>query len=137
MTLRILVLLGLVGSLAMGCVYRGHHDDPYPPGGPSGPGVRHGHGPPPHAPAHGHRAKFQAHDLEYDEARGIYIVIGLPGLFWYDGWYHRRSGDRWQRSGSFDGPWHDSRWDDIPPGLRGSAPGKGKGKGRDKGKGPH
>ncbi|NNL65807.1 MAG: hypothetical protein HKP30_06170 [Myxococcales bacterium] len=134
---RILVVSMLVGSLAVGCTYRGGHpSEPHrnPPDHAPAHGVRGGHGPPAHAPAHGHRAKFQDRELAFDTSLGVYVVIGLPDVFWSDGWYHRRSGDRWQRSGSADGPWFDSRWEAVPPGLRGS-PGRGRGQGKGKGKG--
>ena len=125
------LILILASSLAMGCVHRRYDGD-------DGPG--RGYGPPPHAPAHGYRHKYQDHDLEFDSHLGLYVVLGFPNLFWGDGWYHRRSGDRWQRSERWDGPWYDSRWDDIPPRLRGGdgkggkdkGPGKGKGKDKDK-----
>jgi len=71
-------------------------------------------------------------------------VVGLPGVYWQHGWYYRPWRDRWQRSGTGDGPWHDARWGEIPIGLRGGkgkgpdhGPGHGpggKGKGRGKGK---
>lgn len=123
-----LLAFALLAVVATGC----YHRHPHPSGHPSDPGVR-SHGPPPHAPAHGHRAKHHDRDFEFDQHRGVYIVIGLPGIFWRDGWYHRRFRDRWQRSEHWDGPWYDSRWDDVPPGLRGGGPGKGKGKGKKKG----
>jgi hypothetical protein len=115
------LILILASSLAVGCVHRSYDGD----GGPG-----RGYGPPPHAPAHGYRAKYQGRDLEFDSNTGVYVVVGLPDLFWCDGWYHRRLGDRWQRSDDWNGPWYDSTWDDVPPGLRG-----GKGKGMDKGQG--
>ena len=132
MPTRTLVPLVVGLALAVGC-YGPRRHDPHP----SDHGVHQGHGPPPHAPAHGHRAKYHGHDLEYDGHRGVYTVLGLAGIFWYDGWYHRRTGDRWQRSDRFDGPWRDSPWDHIPPGLRGGGHGHGKGHWKDKGKKPY
>jgi len=114
MSTRIL-LAPLLLSLAFvpGCVHR-HYDR-----GAPGPEAHRGHGPPPHAPAHGYRAKQHGRDLRFDARLGVYLVLGLPGVYWNDGWFYRRTRDRWQRCGDGDGPWHDARWGDIPIGLRG------------------
>jgi hypothetical protein len=120
------LLVVFASSLVTGCVYHQHRGD-------GGPPVRV-QGPPPHAPAHGYRARYQDHDFVFDSHLAVYVVLGFPEVFWCDGWYHRRSGYRWQRADRFEGPWHDSRWDDIPPRLRGD--GKGKGPGQGQGKGP-
>lgn len=135
MRTTLLVAAAASALLLSACVrdpYRHRHPEPPPPG--------HGgyhHGPPPHAPAHGYRAKYRGHHLEFDGRRGVYLVVELPGVYWQAGWYYRLRRDRWQRSGDGDGPWHDARWGDIPIGLRGGAadvPGKGKGKGKGRGK---
>jgi len=110
------ILLSL--TLSTGCVVHRHYDGDYGRGGP-GPQANRGYGPPPHAPAHGYRAKQHGRDLEFDAHLGVYLVLGLPGVYWNDGWFYRRLRDRWQRCGDGDGPWHDARWGDIPIGLRG------------------
>jgi len=119
----------LVLSRAFGtaCVHRDHdrdHDR-----GDRRPGVHHGGGLPPHAPAHGHRAKLRGHDLEFDSRRGVYGVIGFPGIYWHAGWFFRLQHHRWVRASDGHGPWNDVRWGDVPYGLRGEKHhGKGRGK---------
>ena len=139
MRARIVLPWILAASVSLGCAHRDrHYDGGAPPPQGHTAGHARGHGPPPHAPAHGYRHKHGGRYLEYDSGHDVYLVIGLPDLFWYDGWYHRRIGDRWQRSDHEAGPWYDSAWDDIPPGLRGdrgkSGKGHGKGQGKAKGK---
>jgi len=70
-------------------------------------------------------------ELAYDARLGVYAVIDLHGVYWHSGWFYRLVRDRWLRSGSWDGPWNDARWGDIPVGLRG---GKGKGRGQGRGR---
>ncbi len=114
--------------------------------------VRHGHdmhgtqkrsGPPPHAPAHGHRHKHQRDDVElvFDSERGVYLVIGVPGSYFFDGVYYRRTSQQWQTAFTIEGSWDSIAQDKIPPGLRSDVthdhsssvhPGKGKGKGHEK-----
>jgi hypothetical protein len=126
----LLVPILLVSIAATGCVHR-RYDHDHRPGDRSG--VRRGHGPPPHAPAHGYRAKHRGIGLEFDSRRGVYVVLGFPGVYFYGGWYYRLALDRWLRSNRHDGPWKDARWGDVPYGLRGDRyPEKGKGKGKGK-----
>lgn len=128
MSTRILLVpLALSMAFVTGCVHR-HHDHDYD----RRPGAHRGHGPPPHAPAHGYRAKVRGYDLEFDGRRGVYFVIGLPGVYWHNGWFFRLHRDRWVRASDGRGPWHDARWGDVPIGLRG---GKGHGHDKDRGKG--
>lgn len=121
-------LLLSVVLIASGCVvYPAHHD--------------HGYGPPPHAPAHGYRAKYHDHDLVYDAHLGVYLVVGLSDLYYHDGYYYRHTHDGWSynRYLDRDKDWH--RYDDrkLPPGLakkyQGKGKGNGNGNGRDKGRG--
>ena len=45
-------------------------------------------GPPPHAPAHGYRHKNQdGIQLQFDNNLGVYIVITMPGVYFYNGFY--------------------------------------------------
>jgi hypothetical protein len=127
----LVVILAAALAAGAGCADRHPRSGDYD----SGPG--RGYGPPPHAPAHGYRHKYQDRDLEFDSNLGVYVVIDMPALFWLDGWYFRRLGDRWQRSQRWDGPWYDSRWEEVPPRLRGAdgkGPGQNKGPGKDKGR---
>jgi len=101
-----LVLIPLCAALiASGCMGpRGHH--PHPKTGvriitPS-PIV-----PPPISPSHGYRHPY--HDgivLSFDSGLGIYLVIGHPGIYFYDGLYfYRHPTGYWQSSRHYRGPW--------------------------------
>ncbi len=62
-----------------------------------GPGI--GHGPPAHAPAHGHRRKqVCGYDLIYDHSCGLYVVVGFSDHYYHDGYFYRLHGDVWQVS---------------------------------------
>ena len=75
------------------------------------------HGPPPHAPAHGYRAKHQNCDLVYDSGIGVYTVVGHRGCYYRDSRYYRRSGSSWQISNSVKGPWRNTTSSSVPNGL--------------------
>jgi hypothetical protein len=112
-----LVLAAILATAATGCaVYPAHSQGP-------------GYGPPPHAPAHGYRARYHDHDLVFDAGLGVYVVVGLPDIYFYNGIYLRYSHEGWQHSRYADRDWR--RYDDhkIPPGLAKKHPGKGKGDG--------
>jgi hypothetical protein len=91
-------------------------------------------GPPPHAPAHGYRHKHRGHDLRFDSALGVYVVVGLPDLWWFDGHYIRWSGVRWEMGVELDGPWRVAHAGAVPAKLRekrhphGGPPGQAKAK---------
>jgi len=83
----------------------------------TGPGPRYR--PPPRAPAHGYRYRFDdGLIIVFDSGLGLYIVDRHPGWYWYDGHFYRRHRDRWDYSSRFDGPWHSIAHDRLPPGLR-------------------
>ncbi len=88
-----------------------------------------GHGPPPHAPAHGYRHKHR-HGIElvYDSGLDVYVVVGYPAHFYHDGHYYRLRKGNWQGSAHINGPWKPAPHHTLPPGLR-------KGKSKTKGKG--
>ena len=75
------------------------------------------HGPPPHAPAHGYRAKHQNCDLVYDSGLSVYTVVGHRGCYYRDSRYYRRSGSSWQISSSIKGPWRTTTISSVPNGL--------------------
>lgn len=111
--MRVLLLLGvaLLSLTASGCVNRasvGYGDD------------RHYHGgPPPHAPAHGYRAKHHHHDMVYDSRLGAYVVLGYSDHYYHDGWYFRYYDGFWQISADLgDRDWRDVDRYRIPEGLR-------------------
>jgi hypothetical protein len=80
-----------------------------------------GHGPPPHAPAHGYRAKTaQGVEVVFDRELGVFVVVGVRGTyFWGDFYYRQETGGRWERSGRLDGAWVGIVEAALPPGLRG------------------
>jgi len=75
------------------------------------------HGPPPHAPAHGYRAKHQNCDLVYDSGLGVYTVVGHRGCYYRDSRFYRRQGDGWTISSSIKGPWRTITISSVPNGL--------------------
>ena len=95
-------------------------------GGPSG--RKRGHGPPPHAPAHGYRHKQHGVELVYDSGRGVYVVVELPNHFYFKGHYYRHRETQWEVGVHIDGSWELVSEKSLPPGLRGKEKGKGKSK---------
>lgn len=99
------------------------------------------HGPPAHAPAHGHRKKMHGHELSFDTGVGVYVVVGSPGLYVWDDFYWRLRDGIWLRAVAFDGPWLivEDPHRHLPPGLAKKhgygKSGKGKEKSKEKGKG--
>jgi hypothetical protein len=111
-------LAGGAALLLSGCAY--------------GPG---GYGPPPHAPAHGYRARHRKSRLVFDSRLGVYIVTDYPDYYYADGVYYRLRGGYWQIGGDLDGPWRDADRRQLPPGLRkraddGRPRRRGRGRGR-------
>ena len=74
--------------------------------------------PPPHAPAHGYRHHHHDHDLRFDTAFGAYVVINMPGLYFYDDHYLRYYDDRWQVTTRLNERWRPARENDIPRKLK-------------------
>ena len=82
-----------------------------------------GHGPPPHAPAHGYRHQQAGSrggvDLIFDSGLGVYAVVDLPNHYFWDGYYLRIQDDgSWYASIELDGGWKLRPDDRVPPGLR-------------------
>ncbi len=79
-------------------------------------------GPPPHAPAHGYRHKHrhQGENLElvFDSDRGVYIVVGVPDRYYWNGSYLRIDGDQWYASMNLDRGWEPRSDDSLPRGIR-------------------
>jgi len=89
-----------------------------------------GHGPPPHAPAHGYRHHHQAATLAFDSKIGVYVVLGHPDHFYSEGRFLRVHAGSWQVSSGLGGPWSPCSPSSLPPGLRKAHPHKAKGHGR-------
>jgi hypothetical protein len=111
--------------------------------GPELPPVVHerpAHGPPPWAPAHGYRHKhagaYQSRDgtvdLVFDSGLGVYVVVGIPNSYYWNGTYLRIAGDRWMRAPYLDAHWSPCPPDAVPSALRSKS---AKAKGKDKGNG--
>ncbi|MFQ6035506.1 MAG: hypothetical protein ACE5NM_06605 [Sedimentisphaerales bacterium] len=81
-------------------------------------GGKHGHGPPPHAPAHGYRYKHQGVELVYDSGRGVYVAVEFPLHFYYKGSFYRFRNSQWEISTNIKGPWKVIAEEQLPAGLR-------------------
>lgn len=98
-------------------------------GSDPGPHAKRGHGPPPHAPAHGYRHKHKGSEIVFDAKLGVYVVIGLPYHYYDHGHYLRLRGGAWEMSVNLDGPWSAYSATSVPASLRnakldGGKPGK-------------
>ena len=99
----------------------------------------HHPGPPPHAPAHGYRARHEdGYDLVFDRGIGCYIVVGYTDYYYNDGFFFRFSSDGWQISAHVGGT--QARWEHadesrVPEPLVVKYKEKGHGQGNQGGKG--
>lgn len=116
---------GVLAMLSSGCAHGRfvrveRHGSYTSHGGP-------GHGPPPHAPAHGYRRKHEtgSADLTFDRKLGVYVVHGHPNLYYWNGTYLRLDDGRWYASRQLEGGWRPRSADSLPPGLQ-KKHGKGK-----------
>jgi len=91
-------------------------------------GGKPGLGPPPHAPAHGYRHKYQGVELVYDSGRGVYVVVEFPDHYYYKDHYYRLENAQWQVGVHINGPWEPVSEEFLPPGLRAKEKEKGKSK---------
>lgn len=77
-----------------------------------------GYGPPAHAKAYGCRNKLVCgHELVFDDACGVYVVVGMTDWYYYDGCFYRLHCDIWEVSLRAD-VWEPTAYDRLPPGLR-------------------
>ncbi len=125
---RLVVATTALALLGAGCAHSHHHH------GGGRPSDIHAEteqgGPPPWAPAHGHRRKHghqHHHDhydadggvrVVFDSERGVYVVIGFPHHYYDAGHYYRVDGGRWQASAGFQGPWISLEAHAVPAPLR-------------------
>ena len=92
----------------------------------AGPAKSQGHGPPPHAPAHGYRAK--THDgveLDFHSDLGVYVVVGASGYYFHDGAFYHQDSIGWIAGKHVDGPWTSISESQLPPGLQSRSKAKG------------
>lgn len=111
-----LICLASLALVLSGCVALatgGHHPRSEARSQPAG------YGPPPHAPAHGYRHKYERGlVLQFDSGIGVYLVLGHPGIYFYDGFYLRRhTAGHWLSSRHYTGPWKRRAAGDVPPRL--------------------
>jgi len=96
----------------------------------TGPGKSQGHGPPPHAPAHGYRAKtHEGVELVFRSDLGVYVVVGASGYYFNDGAFYHQDSTGWVIGKHIDGPWKTISKSQLPSGLRSKGKAKGKAKG--------
>lgn len=94
-------------------------------------------GPPAHAPAHGYRRKtLEGRELVYDAEYGLYVVVGMPHHYYWDGRFYRLCDSRWEVSLHIGSGWSVAAGEAVPPGLRSKAmpPGHQKKVARSKGR---
>jgi hypothetical protein len=115
-----MVVLLLSGCAPISSVTLGTGNGNDPRSGSASTGHRNG-GPPPHAPAHGYRHKHrhQEQDLEFvfDSELGIYVVVGIPDRYYWNGYYLRIDGDQWFASVNLDSGWLPRSDDSLPSGA--------------------
>ena len=136
--LLILLPLAIVATLSIGCTAVPRHVDHPHPAKAKTKAKAPKHGPPPHAPAHGYRHKHHSHagevEFVFDSGRGVYVVVGWPGLFFVDPHYFRQIEGRWHLSARIDSGWTLASPKRLPPGLAKRA---ARGKHKKHRKGPH
>ena len=89
------------------------------------PGQRVGHGPPPHARAHGYcRKHANGLELVYDSTFGVYVIMGMPDHYYWEDQFYRIYGGVWEVSLRVDADWAPATIESLPVGLRKKAQGK-------------
>lgn len=89
-----------------------------------------GHGPPPHAPAHGYRHKHKhGVELVFDGDLGVYIAVGFSDIFFHNDLYIRMHDGRWEVSALLKGPWRKAKTREVPYKLKKAKGKKHPGKG--------
>lgn len=73
-------------------------------------------GPPPHAPAHGHRHRVDSNIMIYDSVLGCYRVSSMSNCYYSNYRYYRWYGNQWQSCKTVHGPWKYTR--SVPAKLR-------------------
>lgn len=73
--------------------------------------------PPPYAPRNGYRYYYYDQELRYDADFGLYVVIGSPGLYYYDDHYFRYYRNGWQTRNRLNSVWQPAHEREIPARL--------------------
>ena len=75
--------------------------------------------PPPHAPAHGYRARtHDGAEIVFDANLGVYVVVGMHDHYYYKNRYYRKHAGYWEHSGHMHGDWRSAERKHVPPRLR-------------------
>jgi hypothetical protein len=76
-------------------------------------------------------------DLVFDSGLGVYMVVGFPDYYYWNGVYLRVDAGQWVQAPYLDAHWTPFPADHVPGGLRARAdePGKGNARGHGKGNG--
>jgi hypothetical protein len=75
--------------------------------------------PPPASESRGYRALTpQGVDLVFDPKLQLYAVPSVPGAYWLDGRYYRRSPAGVERAEKLEGPWQPCPAGELPERLR-------------------
>jgi len=108
----------VLGASLAGC-FAYHHPEPQGPSVAPPPAASRGHGPPPHAPAHGYRRKHAPDGVElvYDAGVQVYVVMGREAVYWDGDRYLRWANGAWQASVRIDGVWVGIGSHQVPPAL--------------------
>jgi hypothetical protein len=110
--------VALLALALSGCVHHYHHPGSHSSNHPSAHSSSSHSGPPPWAPAHGHRHKQHGGaELVFDSGLGVYLVVGHTDLYFHRDHYYRYLEGRWELSIELGGPWLVAKVDKIPPGL--------------------
>lgn len=122
MVLTIVIAAGILSACTRAVVYKESSPKPvYKQKSPTPVIISEdGHGPPPHAPAHGYRAKHQGDDvvLVYDRHLAVYVVSGQRDCYYSAGQYFRFVDGSWEWSVSVSTGWAVvASYHDVPSSL--------------------
>jgi len=56
--------------------------------------------------------------LVFDSDLGVYVVIGIPNRYYWNGYYLRIDGDQWYASVDLDDHWEKRSDDSLPAGMK-------------------
>jgi len=111
----ITVLVGVALTASFGCVHHHYHG-----GGQPQTVIVHEPGPPPHAPAHGHRHRLPQYpdvELVFDSNLGLYVAVDLDGVFFHHDHFYREMDGVWHWSRQPYRDWVVVQTAKLPPGL--------------------
>lgn len=80
-------------------------------------------GPPSKSPHRHDHMLLHGHRLVYDPVLGVYVVTGLDGVYYYNGYYYRHRHGYWYVTGHPHHGWQQRSREPVPPGLTGGETG--------------